>query len=102
VRVRCGSCRSEVEIPGPGRFNCPSCGSPNEVRDPAAGSPAGMPPGGGLATPPTPPPAPPPEPPSPKIACGECEFSFIVGDIDLATCPNCGAEVAVGRGDSSG
>lgn len=48
------------------------------------------------------PPAPPPPPPSaplPRITCGECEFSFIVGDIAVATCPNCGAEVRTGLGD---
>jgi ribosomal protein S27AE len=35
----------------------------------------------------------------PRITCGECEFSFIVGDIAVATCPNCGAEVQTGLGD---
>jgi hypothetical protein len=47
------------------------------------------------------PPAPPPPPPNPlpRITCGECEFSFIVGDIAVATCPNCGAEVRTGLGD---
>lgn len=98
MRVRCGACSSEVQIPGPGRFNCPACGAPNEVRDPAAGSPGGMarPGGGPFGAPPPQPPPPQPDPPSPKITCGECEFSFIVGDIDRAVCPNCGAEVVVG------
>lgn len=94
MRVRCGACRSEIQIPGPGRFNCPACGAANEVRDP--GMPAAGGPSGGL--PPTPPPPPPPDPPSPRVACPDCSFSFIVGDIDVAACPNCGAEVEVGGG----
>lgn len=66
---------------------------------PAGAPPPGSPPGtggpgpGGLATPPPPPP---PDPPAPKIECPECGFSFIVGAIDIATCPNCEAEVATG------
>jgi hypothetical protein len=27
--------------------------------------------------------------------CGNCEFSFIVGDIDVAVCPMCGEAVDV-------
>ncbi len=94
MRVRCGACRSEVEIPGPGRFTCPACGSPNEVRAPGAG---GMPPPGAGPMG-APPPPPPPDPPSPKVTCEACGFSFIVGDIEVAVCPNCGVEVAVREG----
>ncbi len=90
MRVRCGSCRSEVEIPGP------ACGSANEVRSPAGMPPADM---GGPAVTPAQPPPPQPDPPSPRIACDDCGFSFIVGDIAMATCPNCGSEVAVGGGE---
>jgi hypothetical protein len=43
------------------------------------------------------PPPPPPDPPSPKVSCDDCGFSFIVGDIELAVCPNCEAEVSVNR-----
>jgi LSD1 subclass zinc finger protein len=93
VIVRCGSCRTEFDVPGPGRFSCPVCGSVNMVR--AAGGAAPGNAGGGLATPPAPPP-PRPEPPSPKLACPECGFSFIVGQIEVATCPNCAAEVPTG------
>lgn len=101
MRVRCGACRSEVDIPGPGRFNCPSCGSPNEVRGAPPDDQAGMPQqDGGQFAPPAQPPPPAPEPPSPKISCEACEFSFIVGNIDRATCPNCGEEVVVGRGET--
>lgn len=57
--------------------------------------------GGQFGAPPAQPPPPAPDPPSPKVSCGACEFSFIVGNIDLATCPNCGEEVAVGKGDST-
>ena len=95
--VRCGSCRTEFDVPGPGRFSCPVCGSVNMVRA-AAGGPAAAPPpgaGGGLATPPPPPP-PRPDPPSPKLTCPECGFSFIVGAIETATCPNCSSEVSTG------
>ncbi|HSJ27032.1 MAG TPA: hypothetical protein VLB67_02410 [Acidimicrobiia bacterium] len=62
----------------------------NMVR--AAGTPPG---GGGLATPPVAPP-PRPEAPSPKLSCPECGFTFIVGEIEVATCPNCSAEVPTG------
>ena len=47
-----------------------------------------------------PPPPPAPEPPSPRITCSECSFSFIVGAIAVAPCPNCGSEVATGRDES--
>ncbi|HEX2405380.1 MAG TPA: hypothetical protein VHM29_11820 [Acidimicrobiia bacterium] len=54
-------------------------------------------PGAAPNQPPTPPP---PPAPLPRIECPECDFSFIVGDIAVATCPNCGAEVRTGRGGS--
>lgn len=90
--VRCGSCRTEFDVPGPGRFSCPVCGSVNMVRAAGGAPPPGA---GGLATPPPPPPSR-PDPPSPKISCPECGFSFIVGQIEVATCPNCSAEVPTG------
>jgi len=87
--VRCGRCRSQFDAPDQGRFACPVCGTPNEVRRSEDQ---------GLATPP----APPPEPaqPSPRVSCPSCEFSFIVGDVPMALCPNCGAEVEIGGGES--
>jgi rRNA maturation endonuclease Nob1 len=103
MMVRCGACRTQFEVPGPGRFACPVCGSVNVVREPGGGAPSNM---GGYPTAPgaagaqSPPPPPPPNAPLPRIQCPECEFSFIVGDIDVAMCPNCGAEVRTGRGDS--
>ena len=104
--VRCGACRTQFEVPGAGRFTCPVCGSVNMVRDQSGGA-APPPTVGGYpaapgAVPGNQPPAPPPPPPNtplPRVQCGECEFSFIVGDIAVATCPNCGAEVPTGLGD---
>ena len=109
MNVRCGACRTQFEVPGAGRFACPVCGSVNVVRNGAGAQP---PPGqmGGYSTapgvgpeggPPPPPPPPPPQPdlPSPKVTCPECEFSFIVGEIAVATCPMCNAEVETGRGE---
>lgn len=102
MRVRCGRCHTDFEISGPGRFQCPACGALNEVRASAGERPpagfgepqSGMPPSG-LGTPPPPPPPPPAEPPSPKTTCPSCEFSFIVGDIEVAVCPMCGENVTV-------
>lgn len=95
--VRCGACRTQFDVPGEGRYQCPVCGSVNMVRSrPGEPGSAGAPP-----TSPMPPPDPPepsmPAAPSPRIACPECGFSFIVGDIAVATCPNCTAEVPTGR-----
>jgi predicted RNA-binding Zn-ribbon protein involved in translation (DUF1610 family) len=97
--VRCGACRTQFEVAGAGRFSCPSCGSVNVVRDqtatgPAAASPYPAAPGAPAAPPPTPQ----PDRPSPRISCPDCAFTFIVGDIPVATCPNCGIEVQTGRG----
>lgn len=38
----------------------------------------------------------------PKATCPECGFSFIVGDIAVATCPMCASEVPTGRGPAPG
>ena len=47
--VRCGRCRTQVEVPGPGRYACPACGTPMEVRsrevDPGLVTPAAPAPG---------------------------------------------------------
>lgn len=89
--VRCGACRTEFDAPGEGRHPCPSCGAVNQVSTtrPAA---TPRPPGG-----PSPSAASPPAAPEPailsRVTCGECAFEFVVGDIELATCPNCSAEV---------
>lgn len=102
MRVRCGACRTEFEVPGAGRFACPVCGSVNVVRNANTGPPStvgGYPAAPGVAGPsgqPAPPPPPPPEEPMPKVECPGCGFSFIVGKIAVATCPNCSEEVPTG------
>jgi len=114
MKVRCGACRTQFEVSGPGRFACPVCGSVNVVRNGAAGSsaaageePASPPPSGmgGYQTapgvvppgaPPRQPPPPKPEEPMPRIDCPECGFNFIVGKVAKVTCPMCSAEVATG------
>jgi predicted RNA-binding Zn-ribbon protein involved in translation (DUF1610 family) len=103
VIVRCGRCSTEIQVAGPGRFECPTCGAVNEVRGAAPpGGPGAPPPGGTGAPPPGGPVVPPSEPPpvtqtSPRVTCGECDFRFIVGDVEVAPCPNCGASVEIGR-----
>lgn len=106
MMVRCGSCRTQFEVAGAGRFACPVCGSVNVVRDPSGAAPnvGGYPAAPNVAAgspEPTPPPPPPlaVNTPLPRIACPECAFTFIVGDIAVATCPNCGAEVRTGLQD---
>ena len=84
--VRCGRCGTEFNVDGPGRFPCPRCQAVNEVRPAPAAEPS-------LAVPP---PTPKPAKPSPRAICQECSFGFIVGDIDVASCPNCGADVKIG------
>lgn len=87
MRVNCGRCHTEFVVPGPGEFQCPACGTANRVG-------AGAPPPGPVA----PAPAAPPlieDAPSPRVRCSGCDFEFIVGDIAVAPCPNCGADVPV-------
>jgi hypothetical protein len=91
MMVRCGACRNQFDVPGPGRFSCPVCGSVNAVRAAPGASP---PPGNGPTA--APPPPRPPDPPSPRVTCSECEFTFIVGQVAEAKCPNCGAMVSTG------
>jgi len=80
--VRCGRCSTSFDAPEPGRHACPACGAVNEVK--AAAPPL---------VPPSPPPA--PEAPSPRVSCPRCGFSFIVGTVAVAPCPNCGNPVTV-------
>ena len=99
MKVRCGRCRSDFEVGGPGQYTCPSCGTINQI-----GAAAGMPPAGGPGMPPAGGPGPPPPPPPPpppalnRVVCGACGYSFAVGPIDLAICPNCTSEVPVPGG----
>jgi DNA-directed RNA polymerase subunit RPC12/RpoP len=87
MMVRCGSCRNQFDVPGPGRFSCPVCGSINMVR-----AAPGADPGAASA----PPPPRPPDPPANRVQCPNCEFRFIVGEIAVAKCPNCGTDVETG------
>lgn len=119
MRVRCGACRTQFEVTGPGRYACPVCGSVNVVRNGGggAGGPAAEPPpqqgmGGYQSAPgvvpgggpmPQQQPAPPePEQPMPKIQCPECDFTFIVGNVATVTCPMCSAEVSTGIDEEDG
>lgn len=97
--VRCGACRTEFDAQTEGRHPCPACGAVNQVsatRPPAGQSPSGapgpVPPGGASgAAPPTP-----AETVSlTRVTCDQCSFQFVVGDIEVATCPNCSAEVTL-------
>ena len=102
--VRCGACRTSFDVPGPGRHRCPACGATNQVSaaPPGAAPPPGAPPPGAGPGGPVMPggqPAPHPEAPPPNISkavCGECGWDFIVGEVEVAICPNCSAEVALG------
>jgi predicted RNA-binding Zn-ribbon protein involved in translation (DUF1610 family) len=85
--VRCGRCGTEFPVEGAGRYPCPACGAANEVRPAPTPEPSLT----------VPPPAPEPMASSPRATCNGCSFSFIVGDVDVAVCPNCGDEVAVKR-----
>jgi LSD1 subclass zinc finger protein len=104
MMVRCGACRTQFDVPGAGRFACPVCGSVNVVREQPGAAPAsvgGYPVAPGAAGGQSPAaPTPPPNRPSPRVTCSECGFAFIVGEIALATCPNCGAEVRTGLGSA--
>jgi predicted RNA-binding Zn-ribbon protein involved in translation (DUF1610 family) len=84
--VRCGKCGTEFPVEGAGRYPCPACQAVNEVRPTPAAEPSLT----------VPPPVPEQATPSPKATCQACSFGFIVGDIDVASCPNCGADVKVG------
>ena len=101
MRARCGRCGTGFEVMQPGRYACPACGVTNEVRGGAQPpGAAGMAHGtqgpgrAGMAPPP-----PPPERPSKRATCRstDCGFSFIVGDVAVAPCPMCGAQVPTGR-----
>ena len=88
--VRCGRCGNGFQVPGEGRHVCPSCGTVNEVRAPQ-----------GPGAEPGPEPSPHPRPPErsyPRVTCTSCGFSFIVGEVESAPCPNCGTSVTVVAG----
>lgn len=98
--VRCGRCRTELQVPGAGEFVCPACGTRNAVRggaDEMGG--AGLGDLGGLTVPGgAPAPAPRPEGPDPTVAwshCPSCGFRFAMGPVEEVVCPNCETRCAV-------
>jgi len=90
VIVRCGRCQTAFDAPGPGRYQCPACGTANDVRSRG--------PEPGLVTPPPPPPTP---APSPRVTCPHCGFRFIVGLAASVPCPNCRGQVPVPEGGTA-
>lgn len=99
--VRCGRCRSELEISGPGEFVCPACGTRNVARGGAAApdpySLGGRPQGGSGLTVPGGSPLPPASPAPADIkwaTCPSCSFRFAMGEVDQVTCPNCRAQLS--------
>jgi DNA-directed RNA polymerase subunit RPC12/RpoP len=102
--VRCGRCRSELEISGPGEFVCPACGTRNMARggsratDPFSLGGAAAGPAAGLGlTVPGGAPVPPSNAPQADIRWGKCPacgFRFAMGEIESVTCPNCRAALS--------
>lgn len=123
MMVRCGACRTEFDAPGDGRHACPTCGAMNQVKsalpdsdqtlsppasdpppaDPPPGAPDPMAPGLEGVAPEVPglegvaPEVPGTQAPAlaapHEVQCSECQFQFFVGDIEVASCPNCDSEV---------
>jgi len=83
--ARCGRCGATIEVSGAGRFQCPACGTTNQV-SPAASEPPTV----SEVLPPVD-----PAPPAARVRCPGCDFEFIVGEVDSAICPNCREEVTV-------
>src|SRR2546426_372576 len=87
--VRCGRCRSELEVSGPGEFVCPACGTRNAVRGAAGPSPLDLSamrsdvgptaPAGDVRW----------------IACPGCSYRFAIGEVEQVSCPNCSKQLAV-------
>ena len=90
--VRCGSCRVELEVQGPGEFACPACGSRNVVREqPAPQGPTLDLPDLGRA-------ASPPSEPAAGIRwtkCPQCSYRFAVGEVPSVACPSCSANLSI-------
>jgi len=100
VVVRCGRCRAELEIPGPGEFVCPACGTRNVAGGGAAADPytiGGAPPAASRLTVPGGAPVPMPQAPPPDVhwaVCPSCSFRFATGEVETLVCPNCRATLA--------
>lgn len=97
--VRCGRCGGQFDVPGPGRYTCPACGTANQVA-PGGGPGMGAPPGG-MAPPEGMPPSPAPPtdtgPPPGRLECPECGHAFFVGQVAVAPCPNCRTPIETGN-----
>ncbi|NNF64767.1 MAG: hypothetical protein HKN07_10975 [Acidimicrobiia bacterium] len=89
MKVRCGRCREPFDVGGPGRHACPMCGSMNAVGEAPVSAPPNAEaveraaPAAGESAVPT------------RIDCPDCEFSFFVGDVAVAPCPNCRTDVVL-------
>lgn len=97
--VRCGRCRAELDVSGPGEFVCPACGTRNAVRGQPAGDPFGLPDlGSATGSSPFAPPTPPPSQPAPGVtwvSCPRCSYRFAVGEVQQVDCPACSAALRV-------
>lgn len=96
--VRCGKCKIELEVAGPGEFMCPSCGSRNVVRGAAPDPTYGLPDLGGPLRPPPPPQPEGPPPGVSWIVCPRCSWRFAVGEVTEVACPTCGTSLTVDGG----
>lgn len=92
--MRCGQCRTELELAGPGEFLCPACGTRNVVRAPGGPAPADL---GGISVPGGAPPAAPPTGDANVRweRCPSCVYRFAMGEVERVTCPSCGTELEV-------
>lgn len=102
--VRCGRCRAELEVSGPGEFVCPACGTRNAVRGTGApgANPFGLPDIGG---PPSPFSSPPPAPSEPApgvswVVCPSCSYRFAVGEVQQVACPVCATTIELADDDA--
>lgn len=100
--VRCGRCKAELEVAGPGEFLCPACGSRNVVRGAASPSQGfagvGSFGGGGAfeGLGGTAPQAPPPPAPDVRwVSCPNCSYRFVVGEVEEVPCPTCSAALDI-------
>ena len=96
--MRCGRCRSELEIPGPGEFVCPACGTRNVARGGAGADPYSIGGQGAAAASRLTVPGGAPAPSMPPVpsdvrwgVCPACTYRFASGEVEAVTCPNCRA-----------
>lgn len=89
MKVRCGRCREPFEVAGTGRHACPMCGSINAVGSQPAQQPEviKIPSDDESQTVQSAGPT--------RIECPMCDFSFYVGDVAVAPCPNCRHDVVL-------